>query len=258
MKAHWQAEKEAIGAIRELKEQLEAKRAELEREADLEQAAEIRYGQIPELERQRRRGDRAPRRAAGRRSSMLKEEVDAEDIAEVVSKWTGVPVSRLMEGEMRKLVRLEELLHERVIGQDDAVTAVANAIRRSRAGLVGPEPADRLVPVPRPDRRGQDRAGPRARRVPVRRRAGDGPHRHERVHGEALRVAASSARRPATSATTRAVSSPRRCGAGPTRSCCSTRSRRRTPTCSTSCCRCSTTAGSPTARAARSTSPTSC
>ena len=80
---------------------------------------------------------------------------------------------------------------------------------------VRPEPADRLVPVPRPHRRRQDRAGPRARRLPVRRRAGDGPHRHERVHGEALRVAASSARLPATSATTRAASSPRRCAAGP-------------------------------------------
>ena len=116
---------------------------------------------------------------------MLKEEVDEEDIAEVVSKWTGVPVSRLMEGEMQKLVRLEDVLHERVVGQDEAVHAVANAIRRSRAGLVRPAPADRLVPLPRPDRRRQDRAGPRARRLPVRRRAGDGPHRHERVHGEA-------------------------------------------------------------------------
>ena len=137
MKAHWQAEKEAIGAIRELMEQLDAKRAELERESDLERAAEIRYGQIPELER---RVAEATEHLSELQSTqrMLKEEVDSEDIAEVVSKWTGVPVSRLMEGEMRKLVRLEELLHERVIGQDDAVTAVANAIRRSRAGLSDP------------------------------------------------------------------------------------------------------------------------
>ncbi len=137
MKQHWQAEKEAIGAIRELMEQLDAKRAEIERESDLERAAEIRYGQIPELER---RVAEATEHLAELQSTqrMLKEEVDSEDIAEVVSKWTGVPVSRLMEGEMRKLVRLEELLHERVIGQDDAVTAVANAIRRSRAGLSDP------------------------------------------------------------------------------------------------------------------------
>ncbi len=137
MKQHWQSEKEAIGAIRELMEQLDAKRMEVERETDLERAAEVRYGQIPELER---RVAEATEHLAELQSTqrMLKEEVDSEDIAEVVSKWTGVPVSRLMEGEMRKLVRLEELLHERVIGQDDAVTAVANAIRRSRAGLSDP------------------------------------------------------------------------------------------------------------------------
>ncbi len=137
MKAHWQAEKEAIGAIRELMEQLDAKRAEIEREADLERAAEIRYGQIPELER---RVAEATEHLSQLQSTkrMLKEEVDSEDIAEVVSKWTGVPVSRLMEGEMRKLVQLEEQLHERVIGQDDAVTAVANAVRRSWAGLSDP------------------------------------------------------------------------------------------------------------------------
>jgi ATP-dependent Clp protease ATP-binding subunit ClpB len=137
MKAHWQAEKDALARIRTLKERLENDRLELERETDLQKAAEIRYGHIPELER-------AVAEASKRldelqaTQKMLKEEVDEEDIAEVVSKWTGVPVSRLMEGEMAKLVRLEEVLHERVIGQDDAVRAVANAIRRSRAGLSDP------------------------------------------------------------------------------------------------------------------------
>jgi ATP-dependent Clp protease ATP-binding subunit ClpB len=137
MKAHWQGEKDAITLIRELKEQLEAKRTEIEREADLEKAAEIRYGQIPELERQ---VDAATARLAELQGTeqMLKEEVDEEDVAEVVSKWTGVPVTRLMEGEMQKLVRMEDVLHERVIGQDEAVVAVANAIRRSRAGLSDP------------------------------------------------------------------------------------------------------------------------
>ena len=137
MKEHWEAEREAIGVIRSLKEELEALRTQLERETDLEKAAEIRYGRIPEVER--RIADATAHLdelQAGRR--MLKEEVDAEDIAEVVSKWTGVPVSRLMEGEMEKLVHLEDLLHQRVIGQDDAVRAVANAIRRSRAGLSDP------------------------------------------------------------------------------------------------------------------------
>ncbi|MBU6329745.1 MAG: AAA family ATPase [Acidobacteria bacterium] len=137
MKAHWNAEKDAIDRIRELKEQLEVKRGELERESDLEKAAEIRYGQLPDLERQVEQASVALDELQST-EKMLKEEVDEEDIAEVVSKWTGVPVSRLMEGEMAKLVRLEEVLHERVVGQEEAVTAVANAIRRSRAGLSDP------------------------------------------------------------------------------------------------------------------------
>jgi ATP-dependent Clp protease ATP-binding subunit ClpB len=137
MVAHWQSEKEAIGRIRELKGELEHSKSELERESDLEKAAEIRYGVIPELERQ---VDEATKRLAELQGTqkMLKEEVDEEDIAEVVSKWTGVPVSRLMQGELQKLLHLEEELHKRVVGQDEAVTAVANAIRRSRAGLSDP------------------------------------------------------------------------------------------------------------------------
>ena len=137
MKEHWESEREAIGVIRTLKEELEGLRTQLERETDLEKAAEIRYGRVPELERRIVDAtEHLDELQAGRR--MLKEEVDAEDIAEVVSKSTGVPVSRLMEGEMDKLVHLEDLLHRRVIGQDDAVRAVANAIRRSRAGLSDP------------------------------------------------------------------------------------------------------------------------
>jgi len=138
MLAHWNNEKAVISEIRELKEEMENLRSSLEREADLEKAAEIRYGRIPELERQV--GEATQRldelQAGGQR--MLKEEVDEEDVAEVVARWTGVPVSRLMEGEMAKLVRLEEVLHERVVGQDEAVSAVARAIRRSRAGLSDP------------------------------------------------------------------------------------------------------------------------
>ncbi|MGZ4672569.1 MAG: ATP-dependent Clp protease ATP-binding subunit [Ilumatobacteraceae bacterium] len=137
MKQHWEGEKQAIDAIRSLKEELGQLGQQLERETDLAVAAEIRYGRMPELERRIADATRhLDELQSGNR--MLKEEVDAEDIAEVVSKWTGVPVSRLMEGEMSKLVKLEELLHQRVIGQDDAVTAVANAIRRSRAGLSDP------------------------------------------------------------------------------------------------------------------------
>ena len=137
MTAHWDAERQAIGAIRSLKEELEMLRAQMERETDLEKAAEIRYGRIPEIDR-RIVAATEQLNALQRDTRMLKEEVDSEDIAEVVSKWTGVPVSRLMEGEMHKLVHLEDLLHRRVIGQDAAVVATANAIRRSRAGLSDP------------------------------------------------------------------------------------------------------------------------
>jgi ATP-dependent Clp protease ATP-binding subunit ClpB len=137
MKKHWEAEREAIDAIRTLKEELEQLRTQLEREADLNVAAEIRYGRIPELERRIAEAT-AHLDELQQENRMLKEEVDAEDIAEVVSKWTGVPVSRLMEAESAKLIHLEEHLHERVVGQDVPVTAVANAIRRSRAGLSDP------------------------------------------------------------------------------------------------------------------------
>ena len=137
MKAHWDDEREAIDAIRTLKEELESLRIQLEREVDLNVAAEIRYGRIPDLE-QRIAAATAHLDELQRDNRMLKEEVDAEDIAEVVSRSTGVPVSRLVEAEAAKLVHLEEHLHERVVGQDDAVTAVASAIRRSRAGLSDP------------------------------------------------------------------------------------------------------------------------
>jgi ATP-dependent Clp protease ATP-binding subunit ClpB len=140
MVAHWENEKRAITEIRELKERLETARNDaerVEREGDLERAAQLRYGTMRELESEiETKTARLDELQADQQ--MLKEEVDEEDVAEIVSKWTGIPVSRLMEGEMHKLVRMEEALHERVVGQDDAVRAVANAIRRSRAGLSDP------------------------------------------------------------------------------------------------------------------------
>ena len=133
----WQSEKDAIESLQAINEELDQLRGEVDRETDLEKAAQLRYGRIPDLEgafeEARERLD-----TIQAQDSMLKEEVNEEDIAEVVSRWTGVPVSRLMEGEVQKLVRLEDHLHERVIGQDDAVSVVANAIRRSRAGLADP------------------------------------------------------------------------------------------------------------------------
>src|SRR5438128_2447356 len=132
MVAHWENEKRAITEIRDLKEQLEGARTEAERaerEGDLERAAQLRYGTMRELEQEIEAKTRQLDELQGEQK-MLKEEVDEEDIAEIVSKWTGIPVTRLMEGEMQKLVRIEDVLHERVIGHDDAVRAVANAIRR--------------------------------------------------------------------------------------------------------------------------------
>jgi ATP-dependent Clp protease ATP-binding subunit ClpB len=140
MKAHWDQEKTAIAVIRGFKERIDTFRAEAdkaERTGDLARASEIRYGQIPDAERALDDATKLlDEYQAGNR--MLKEEVDAEDIAEVVGKATGIPVSRLLEGESSKLMRMEDVLHERVIGQNEAVNAVANAIRRSRAGLSDP------------------------------------------------------------------------------------------------------------------------
>lgn len=148
MKAEWQAEKDAIEGVKTLKERLEAAHRELdraERMADLDAAARLRHGEIPELERElaeleakESRAHAAEGGGSARPTKYLQEEVTAEDIAEVVARWTGIPVSRLMEGEVEKLIHMEERLHQRVIGQDDAVAAVSSALRRSRAGLSDP------------------------------------------------------------------------------------------------------------------------
>ncbi len=138
--ARWQGEKQAIEKIRTAKQSLEDRRAEaerLEREGDLAGASALRYGTLPHLEAEIETATQelAVLQADG---AFLKEEVDAEDVADVVSRWTGVPVVKLLEGEIDKLVRMESLLHSRVVGQDEAVVAVSNAIRRSRAGLSDP------------------------------------------------------------------------------------------------------------------------
>ena len=140
MTAHWQSEKEAIARIQELKGELEQARGDAERlarDGNLAESSAITYGRVPELERHIEEAT-AALEALQSEQRFLKEEVDAEDVAEVVSRWTGVPVSRLLEGEVEKLVRMEDALHQRVIGQDEAVAAVSNAIRRSRAGLSDP------------------------------------------------------------------------------------------------------------------------
>jgi ATP-dependent Clp protease ATP-binding subunit ClpB len=132
--ARWAEEKEALARVSELTRAMEQLRIEAERaerEGNLQRVAEIRYGLLPEMERELEN-------RAQPDSPMVKEEVDEDDIAEVVSRWTGIPVSRLMEGEVEKLIHMEERLHQRVVGQDEAVTAVANALRRARSGLQDP------------------------------------------------------------------------------------------------------------------------
>ncbi len=143
-KARWQAEKAAIGKIRKLKEQIEQLKAEEqrhERAGELAKVAEIRYGKITVAERELKEAEEHFR-SVQKGAPMLKEEVDEEDIAKLVSKWTGIPIGRLLEGEVQKLVHMEERLRQRVVGQDDALARVANAVRRSRAGL-----SDRKRPI---------------------------------------------------------------------------------------------------------------
>jgi ATP-dependent Clp protease ATP-binding subunit ClpB len=141
LEAHWKKEKEVVQKIRELKaqrEQLKIEEQKAERMGDLARVAELRYGQLLQVERQiEQENARLAKIQLERR--MLKEEVDEEDIAEVVGKWTGIPVSRLMEGEIEKLVKMEERLHQRVVGQEEAVGLVSEAVRRARAGLQDPK-----------------------------------------------------------------------------------------------------------------------
>jgi len=143
MKAQWQNEKQALEGISDIKEQLDQARLEAERaqrEADLELASKLLYQDIPELEARLAEQEAGESAAASQSpAQFLKEEVDADDVAEVVARWTGVPVSRLLEGETEKLIHMEDRLHERVVGQDAAIEAVATALRRSRAGLSDPD-----------------------------------------------------------------------------------------------------------------------
>jgi ATP-dependent Clp protease ATP-binding subunit ClpB len=140
LRARWQQERGAITKISELKKQMEALRFEAEeqtRKGQLDRAAQIQYGELPRLQAELQKLSQQESEVTHNR--LLKEEVDEEDIAKIVSKWTGIPVSKMLEGEVKKLVQMEERLRERVVGQDAALTVVANAIRRSRAGLSDPK-----------------------------------------------------------------------------------------------------------------------
>ena len=140
LQTRWQTEKQAISELSAIKEKIEVTQLEIEqaeRQSNLEKAARLRYGELPELEKRRAEAE-ARLQELQKNGALLKEEVDAEEIASIVSRWTGIPVSKLMEGEMEKLVHLEDYLHKRVIGQDEAVRVVSNAVRRARAGLQDP------------------------------------------------------------------------------------------------------------------------
>ena len=258
LNARWEREKGGLNRVGELKKQLDGLQVKVEqaqRNGDFETASRLMYADIPAAQKALQEAavtteqdvDAAP---------MVKEEVGPDDVADVVSGWTGIPAGRLLEGESAKLLRMEDELDRQVIGQTIAVRAVSDAVRRSRAGVADPRSADGLVPVPRPHRRRQDRAGQGARRLSLRRRQGHGPHRHERILREVL--GHPPRRRPAR---LHRVRGGRPAHRGRTPQALQRGAARRgregaTPTSSTCCCRCSTTAGSPTGRAAPSTSPT--
>ena len=219
MKAQWQAEKGAIGEIQQIRAEIDTLRAEMEqatRRGDLQRAAELQYGRIPELERQLQAGREAAAGDPDRKARYLKEEVDAEDIAEIVSQ-----VDR-HSGEQDARERARAAAQARGRAGRARRRAAPGRHRRGQRRAAEPrrpgrpQPADRLVHLPGPHRRRQDRDGARARRVPVRRRAGDGPDRHVGVHGEALGRAAHRRAAGLRRATRRAASSPRRCAAGRT------------------------------------------
>ena len=237
LRAHWEKERDLIGKIRQTKERIEDLKIQeqrAEREGDLGRVAEIRYGSIAGLEKELKKLS-ADLAALQKDLKILKEEVDAEDIAEVVARWSGIPVQRLLEGELEKLLHMEERLKQRVVGQDEAVRAVSDAVRRARAGLQDPNrPLGSFLFL-----------GP----------TGVGKTELVRALAEFLfdderamvRIDMSSRKEG---------SSPKRCVGVPTRWSCSTRSRKRIPTSRRSCFRSSRTGVSPTVRAGRSISGT--
>ncbi len=187
--AKWKAEKELIDRIQQNKidiEQLNFEAERAERQGDYAKVAEIRYSKVQEKENENKTIQEQLKMMQGDRA-LIKEEVDAEDIADVVSHWTGIPVSKMVQSEKEKLLHLEEELHSRVVGQEEAI----RSHRRRRAPLARrpqrPQAPYRLVHLPRHHRCRQDRAGQGSGRIPLRRREHDDPYRHERVSGEALR-----------------------------------------------------------------------
>ncbi len=180
LNSRWEREKTGLNRVGELKKKVDEARIAAEkaqREGDLARASELLYGQIPVLERELAEAAIEPVPTDG--VPMISEEVGADDIATVISAWTGIPAGRLLEGETAKLLRMEDELVRRVVGQKQAVRAVSDAVRRARAGISDPDRPTGSFLFLGPDRRRQDGAREGAGRLPLRRSAGDGPHRHE-------------------------------------------------------------------------------
>ena len=192
MKANWENEKQGINKVQQLREKIEAVQQQIEKaenEYDLNKAAALKYGELPKLQKEL---ESEEGKSSEKEHTLLRDHVGEDEIAQVVARWTGIPVSKLLESERKKLLHLDEVLHRRVVGQDDAVQRVADAILRSRAGIQNPDRpiGSLLLPVPGPHGRGQDGAEQGPGPGPVRRRAQHGPHRHVRIHGAVLRVPA--------------------------------------------------------------------
>lgn len=255
--AQWEAERQAIRRVQELRGELERLRheaEEAERNYDLNRAAELRYGEITELER---RLEAAEEQLATRQGQdpLLREVVTEDEIAEIVAAWTGIPVARLQEGEREKLLKLDEILHERVVGQDEAVQLVADAVIRARSGIRDPRrPIGSFIFL------GPTGVGKTELAKTLASALFDSEDNMVRLdmseYQERHTVSRLIGAPPGTSGTTRAASSPRRYAASRTPWCSSTRSRRPTPTSSIPCCRCSMTAGSPILKAGTSISGT--
>jgi ATP-dependent Clp protease ATP-binding subunit ClpB len=250
--ARWQAEKGGMGRLSSVKKQIDETRQALDeatRTADWSRAAELQHSVLPRLERER--GELEAQGDGSGGAPMVRNEVDEEDIAAVVAKWTGIPVTRLLEGEVQKLVKMEERLSARVVGQEEAIRAVANAVRRGRAGLSDPNrPIGSFLFL------GPTGVGKTELARALAEFMFDDERAMIRLDMSEYMEKHTVARPPATSAMTRAASSPRPCADVRTRSSSSTRSRRRTATSSTCCCSSSTTGGSPTGTGARWTSGT--
>ena len=237
--ARWKAEKDKLGQAAKLKEELDAARnalAQAQRKGDYAEAGRLTYDTIPTLEKKLQEAE------SQSNSVLVDEAVTANHVAQVVSRWTGVPVDKMLEGEREKLLKMEEEIMRRVVGQHEAVHAVSTAVRRARAGLQDPNRPIGSFMFLGPTGVGKTELtkalasflfDDESAMVSI------DMSEYMEKHSVARLIGAP----PAMSATRKAAPRPRRCGAGPIRSCCSTRSRKRIRTCSTSCCRCSTTDG---------------